>query len=279
VVGSLVLGLLVIGGPALAHTRADIEVKKLAGSATINAGELAEFTIEVVNNGPDAALEVILDDRLPNSGLDWFEAPDRAACTITDDPAGDLLHCDIGTLAAGAFFSVTVKAQTDEGDCGVLANEARASAKNEPPEFLGNNSDSASITVVCPPPRKDEGCTPGFWKTHPERWDGVGDDLTSTVQTTDLFNATFGVTSAQSGIADSVTLLEATRLRGGGVLALNRHASAALANADSGIAFEFSVAEVIALYRDAVGVDPGPATVESAHATLEEANERGCPLS
>ncbi len=135
------------------------------------------------------------------------------------------------------------------------------------------------------PPR--EGCTPGFWKTHPELWDGVGtDDVTTTIQTTDFFNATFGVTTAQSGLANSVNLLQAQSvatpdLPAGSpsdLAALDRHTSAALVNADSGINFGFSVAQVISLYRDAVGADAGAATISTALATLSAANQLGCPF-
>jgi hypothetical protein len=124
-----------------------------------------------------------------------------------------------------------------------------------------------------------EGCTPGFWKTHTERWDGIGgDDLTTIYQTTDLFNATFGVTSAQSGVPDTFTLLDAVNLKGGGSKALIRHAAAALLNTDSDVDFGMTSAEVIALYQDAVGAIAGPETVSSALATLSAANERGCPF-
>jgi uncharacterized repeat protein (TIGR01451 family) len=258
--------------PAGAHDFADIEVKKTAAAATIQAGDDASFTISVLNNGPAEALEVELVDHLPG-GLDWFEAPDTAQCSITDGT----LVCDIGTLAPGAFFQVRVKALTTAEDCGPLVNTATATAKNEPAEWLGNNSASASILVECP--EVGEGCTPGFWKNHTELWDGVGtNDVTSTIQTTDLFNATFGVTSAQSGKANSVSLLQAIGSGGGGLVALGRHATAGLVNADSGVNYGMSVEDVIALYRDAVGADPGPETVSSALAILVAANERVCPL-
>lgn len=264
-------------GAVIVRPRPDVTVDKTAGNATISAGDTASFTITVTNIGTGAANSVTLDDALPGSGLAWTENPDLAACTIT----GNALHCDIGTLAAGGSFSVTVEAVTGEGDCGTLDNTATVAAANENRRKLGNNSDSASITVVCPPPPGGtEGCTPGYWKTHEERWDGVGDDdFTTSIHSTDLFNATFGVTSVESGLGDDVTLIQATDTGGGGVIALDRHAAAALASADSGIDYEFSVAQVIALYRDAVGVDPGPEDVDSAHTKLEAANERSCPLN
>ncbi len=125
----------------------------------------------------------------------------------------------------------------------------------------------------------DEGCTPGFWKTHPASWNGYGDnDYTDTFRTCDQFNATFGVTSKKSCLSNGVSLLEALGLNGGGSAALARHAAAALLNADTDINFPYTIDEVIALYRDGVGADAGPETVGSAKEKLAAANELGCPL-
>ena len=122
----------------------------------------------------------------------------------------------------------------------------------------------------------DEGCTPGYWKTHPERWDGVGsDDFTQSVVTSLSFNAVFGVSSSDSGVQDSITLIEAADLGGGGVIALNRHAVAALASADS-VCYPLTVGQVIDAYRGAV---LGTGGIESTKNLLESYNEAGCPLS
>jgi hypothetical protein len=138
-------------------------------------------------------------------------------------------------------------------------------------------SDSPPPTVDC---SGSEGCTPGYWKNHEERWDDLnGDDFTDTIKHFLSFNAVLGVTEAQSGKADSITLLDAASTGGGGLNALGRHTAAALASSDTSILYAYGVAHVIALYRDAVGADPGPETVSSVHALLEDANEAGCPLS
>ena len=134
------------------------------------------------------------------------------------------------------------------------------------------------LTAAAPLLGGPEGCTPGYWKTHPERWDGIGgDELTISVKHQANFNAFFGVTAAQSGHADVVTLLEAADTGGGGVLALGRHAAAGAASADSGIDYAFSLVEVIDIYRDGVGADAGPLDVDGAKSLLEGANEAGCP--
>lgn len=131
---------------------------------------------------------------------------------------------------------------------------------------------TANFEVTQPAPG---GLTPGFWKNHSGCWDNLGKDATQTVKHFQGFNASFNVTAAQSGLADSVTLLQAAGVNGGGKNALARHASAALANADSKIGYAYSLAQVKALYRDGVGAIAGPESVESAKNKFEAANETG----
>lgn len=131
-----------------------------------------------------------------------------------------------------------------------------------------------------PEPDDAEGCTPGYWKTHPERWDNVDqDDFTISVKHQAAFNQFFGVTSAQSGMLDTDTLLDAVFLGGGGVNALNRHAAAAAASADApAVNYEFSLSEVIEIYQDSVGAISGSLDLSSGKKRLEKQNEKGCPL-
>jgi len=107
---------------------------------------------------------------------------------------------------------------------------------------------------------------------------GLGTVTTHTVHAGQSFNLVFGVASSRSGRPGSFTLLDAVRAGGGGLNALNRHAAAALASADS-VNYPASVGQVIDLYRDAVGAIPGPGTIGSIHALLECSNELGCPLN
>lgn len=124
-----------------------------------------------------------------------------------------------------------------------------------------------------------QGCTPGYWKTHPESWDGIGDDYTQTIFTFLSFNGIMGVTQQQSGFPDSMTLIQAAALQGGDRSALTRHAAAGLPSADALACYSYTVAEVIAIYRDGIGVAPGALSVEQAKDLLDGANNLGtCPL-
>lgn len=138
----------------------------------------------------------------------------------------------------------------------------------------------SGLTIDAPPQLSDEGCSPGYWKCHPWRWNGCGgNDYTRRVQFYDSFNASFGVTPKQSGLPNCVSLYQVLWLGGGGTRALARQAVAALANADTDLNFPYSLDEVIALYRDGVGASQGPETWCTAKDKLEHANQLGCPLN
>jgi hypothetical protein len=120
-------------------------------------------------------------------------------------------------------------------------------------------------------PGDSEGCTPGYWRNHADRWVGVAPAAD--------FDATFGVDLFDPDI----TLGTAIWLGGGGVDAFARHATAALLNAyakaDGSLGqfvnYPYTVAEVIQMVQDAVAND----TIEATKDLFEAANELGCPLS
>ncbi len=125
----------------------DIEVLKEAAEESVSAADEVSFTITVNNIGDGRADNVVLTDTLP-AGVEWVIEPENEACAIADD--GVTLTCDIGTMESGDTFSVTVVGPTDPTDCGTLENTASADASNEAEEDLANNSDDASIDVLCP---------------------------------------------------------------------------------------------------------------------------------
>jgi uncharacterized repeat protein (TIGR01451 family) len=104
----------------------------------------------VTNIGDGTGFDVLLTDVLP-AGFAW--TADNALCDI----AAGTLTCDIGDMAPGDTFTVTLTAPTvDEGpdsaDCGTIENTASVGASNEGDDVLGNNTDGAAIVVECPIP-------------------------------------------------------------------------------------------------------------------------------
>jgi hypothetical protein len=120
-----------------------------------------------------------------------------------------------------------------------------------------------------PPSAGDQGCTPGYWRNHTDRWQGAAPS--------DHFHHTFGA-------GPHIMLGDAIELGGGGVNALVRHATAALLNAHGGVPnadgttvdYPFTADEVTAMVQAAFA-DGGD--IEGTKNTLAAANELGCPLS
>jgi uncharacterized repeat protein (TIGR01451 family) len=127
----------------------DVSVKKTAAASSIQAGQVASFSIVVTSLGPSDASNVVLTDVLP-SGLTWtVSGADATAAGCAGTLAGgSTLTCNFGTLAVGATRSVTISATTTAANCGELPNTAVVSASND--SNSGNNSSSASMTVTCP---------------------------------------------------------------------------------------------------------------------------------
>jgi uncharacterized repeat protein (TIGR01451 family) len=120
----------------------DLTISKTPDSGTVNAGDPISFVITVSNSadpGTGTAVNVVIDDTLP-AGFTWTD--NKAECDITSN----VLHCDVGDLAPGASFSVTLTSPTDEEDCGLVSNpDATAEADNH-----DEVSDSGQQTVQCP---------------------------------------------------------------------------------------------------------------------------------
>lgn len=122
-------------------------------------------------------------------------------------------------------------------------------------------------------PKDKEGCTPGFWKNHPEDWEGFSPDQTLD----EVFDA------AGLGSLGSTTLLDALRFKGGDSIVakkriLLRHAVAALLNsAHSGVGVGMTTAEVISVVDDALASDDRD-DILAAKNVLAALNKRGCPL-
>jgi hypothetical protein len=125
---------------------------------------------------------------------------------------------------------------------------------------------------VCyyPPTGDGQGCTPGYWRNHADRWLGVAP--------TDIFDNVFSVEL----FGPTVTLgmvISAPQTYG----TFGFHAVAALLNAYGGVPnadgttveYAYTAAEVIQMVQDAVAND----TLLQTKDLFAAANEAGCPLS
>ena len=120
----------------------------------------------------------------------------------------------------------------------------------------------------------DEGCTPGYWKNHPESWQTYtpGQNLESVFNVPDALGL------------DATTLLQALDLGGGpgvqgGAQILLRAAVAALLNAaHTGVDYPQTAAAVIAAVNTALASNNRD-TMLTLATTLDNQNNLGCPLN
>jgi uncharacterized repeat protein (TIGR01451 family)/fimbrial isopeptide formation D2 family protein len=132
---------------------ADVSVVKTADVSPISAGQNAAFSITVTNNGPDAAVNVVLNDTLP-AGVAWTVSNVTKNGSTVSNPcaaiSGGTLHCDLGDMANGDVFVIHIGGETDFADCGTLHNVVTIGADNEPAGAGANNTDDADVVVNCP---------------------------------------------------------------------------------------------------------------------------------
>jgi uncharacterized repeat protein (TIGR01451 family) len=156
----------------------DVRVTVAPDKATVNAGDVAGFTVTLSNRGPGAAYGVTLSDPLPaglGKDLNWqidVGTGNPGAFTLTGAVGSQLLALSPAgiRLAAGASLAVHVTGVTTAQDAdpatstGTLPNTATVSATNEAP---AQRSSGGTITVVASPSGgplgKGQTATIGFW--------------------------------------------------------------------------------------------------------------------
>jgi hypothetical protein len=114
------------------------------------------------------------------------------------------------------------------------------------------------------------GCTPGYWKNHPQSFYYWAPNTS--------FNAAFQ--ASFRGVPDQ-TLMLALGNGGGGISALRRHAAAAMLNSSRFSGWydnQLLNQQVRELYNAAVS-SGDPALIESTTDYFESLNQQGCPLN
>ncbi|GIW35498.1 hypothetical protein [Meiothermus sp.] len=126
--------------PPPPEPRADLSISKTVSRAQASVGDRVTYTLTLVNNGPDAATNVVLTDTLP-AGL----------ASITAEGAtlqGNTLTWTVGSLPSGARRNFTVQATATQA--GTLVNSAEVRLRETDPD-PANNQAQARLSVVQPP--------------------------------------------------------------------------------------------------------------------------------
>jgi uncharacterized repeat protein (TIGR01451 family) len=120
----------------------EVSVDKRASDGRVVVGDTVTYRLVAKNNSAGQADGVVVEDRVP-SKLDVRSASStQGDC----DVSGNRVRCEIGTLAAGAEATVTVRAVAAEA--GHSTNEGIVVAERCP--AAGCDSDPAKVTIVKP---------------------------------------------------------------------------------------------------------------------------------
>jgi uncharacterized repeat protein (TIGR01451 family) len=127
---------------------ADIAVDISDSPDPVEAGQDLVYTLEVSNDGPDTAPNVLLEQLLP-PGVTFVSAvPDQGSC----GEASGTLSCDLGDLASGGSTTVTVTVTpTAPGSINTSASVSSDAHDSN----LADNEDSESSTVNVAPGSAD----------------------------------------------------------------------------------------------------------------------------
>jgi uncharacterized repeat protein (TIGR01451 family) len=201
--------------------------------------------------------------------------------SIVDSLVGDLTNpanfssstCG-ASLAAGESCAITYTFTAPSGTSSLVNTVTASYQVNGLSNVL---TASSSCTVSIP----TEGCTPGFWKNHTSLWDEPTDPIAAAAgfTTTTSFNSFFGLTSAQSGFADSLTMLDAVNLGGGDGAKLARHGVSSLLNIAAGLNYPLppGINNATDLYN-AIRNAYLTSTFEPLATELADANNLNCPF-
>ncbi len=127
----------------------DLALTKTASHDPVTAGTNLTYNLEVKNNGPSTAANVVVKDSLPAYVSVLTSTPSQGSCNggVPGD-AAQPMTCNLGALASGATATIVVVVRvspsTPTGT--VLINNAVASSDYDDPHN-GNNNVTASTTV------------------------------------------------------------------------------------------------------------------------------------
>ena len=121
--------------------RADLAVGKTADAASVPAGGIITYTVTITNNGPGAANDIRVVDRLPANVTFVSASP---ACQRT---AAGTVECEYERLRLRGSVTATITVRAPNSPGTTVTNSAEADA-NEIDPRRANNKATATVTVT-----------------------------------------------------------------------------------------------------------------------------------
>jgi uncharacterized repeat protein (TIGR01451 family) len=124
-------------------TSADVSITKVALPTTFTAGGTATYTLTVHNAGPSHAQAVTVTDPIP-AGVTIIDVSSPGGPCSRANGVGT---CDLGTIPAGATYTITANVMIDPAATGPITNTASVTSPTSDPD-LTNNAATAVTPVV-----------------------------------------------------------------------------------------------------------------------------------
>ncbi|WP_026423909.1 CARDB domain-containing protein [Actinokineospora inagensis] len=184
------------GTTSTLNAQADLVVGKAVENGPVVAGKDTTWLITVQNVGTGAAADVQLTDALPSGAT--YSSATGGTCTATDD----VVHCSIGTVAAGTTTTVRVVAAIDPGfDGDTITNSVVATSVS--PD--ANTADDTAVTTD--PIRRQTALA--VVKTADKTKATVGDQISWLVSLSNTGPSTAPAVSVTDKLPAGVTLITA----------------------------------------------------------------------
>ncbi len=113
---------------------ADVQIVK---TGILNTGKIT-YTLQVKNNGPASAQDVVVKDTLPNKVQFLSATPGQGSCTGTST-----VTCQLGTVSTGQTVTVTIIVNVMKA-AGFITNTATVTTSSPDPN-TGNNSSTVQV--------------------------------------------------------------------------------------------------------------------------------------
>ena len=223
---------------------ANTEAEALMLSAT------TAYRLHVKNCGTEKLVNIHISD--PLLGIDTYLAYGRPGNEwYIEHPAGDFC----------------------KDKYGLVKNTATATGTGETSATQVESSDVAWVNCG-EQPQAGEGCTPGYWKQN-QHFDSWPSAYSPTATFSSVFGRDIAIRLDKQTVTNP-TLLQALMAQGGNINAAARHTVAALLNsASTGVDYDLSTSEVIALFQS----NYPDGELDDMKDQLARYNEQGCPLN
>jgi uncharacterized repeat protein (TIGR01451 family) len=139
--------------PALASPSSPLAVTKTADKNPVASGQTLTYTISIRNTGGASVSSVVMTDQV--NGVGVIQAPPalpqfvitstQGSCT-QGGPNGNVVTCNVGTMAGGAVATITIGGQVTAANGTTLNNTASVTGTKSSQNFTTNASVSVSVS-------------------------------------------------------------------------------------------------------------------------------------